>query len=120
MFARSVSVRLKPSSITQFTETFDRDVLPILCKQGGFRHAITLGSEDGLHATAISIWDTKEQAEAYNAGAYPDVVKSLEKVLDGAPKVRLTRVANSTLHTPAAVAAALPSNHEIGPKLPQC
>ena len=106
MFARNVSVRLKANSMTQFTETFDKDVLPILRKQAGFRDEIALASEDGMHVTAISIWETKEQAEAYNTGAYPDVVKSLEKVLDGAPKVRMTKVANSTLHKPAAVAAA--------------
>ena len=106
MFARNVSVRLKPNSLTQFTETFEKDALPILRKQPGFRDEITLASEDGLHVTAISIWETKEQAEAYNAGAYSDVVKSLEKVMDGAPKVRLTKVATSTLHKPAAVVAA--------------
>ncbi len=107
MFARNVSVRLKPNSLTQFSETFDRDVLPMLRKQAGFRDAITLGSDDGLHVTSITIWDSKEQADAYNTGAYPDVVKSLEKVVDGAPKVGLTKVvANSTLHTPVAVAAA--------------
>ena len=106
MFARNVSVRLKPSSITQFTQTFENDVLPILRKQPGFRDEIALASEDGLHVTAISIWETKEQAEAYGTGAYPDVVKALDKVLDGAPKVRLTKVASSTMHKPAAVAAA--------------
>lgn len=106
MFARNVSVRLKPNSIAQFTETFDKEVLPILRKQPGFRDEIALASEDGLHITAISIWDTKEQAETYNTGAYPSVVKSLEKVIDGAPKVRLTKVASSTLPKPAAVAAA--------------
>ncbi len=107
MFARNVSIRLKPNSLTQFTEAFDKDVLPILRKQAGFRDAITLGSDDGLHVTSISIWETKEQAEAYNRGTYRDVVKSLEKVLDGEPKVGLTKVvANSTLHTLVDVAAA--------------
>lgn len=105
MFARHVSARLKANSVTQFTETFDKDVLPMLRKQPGFRDEITMASEDGLHVTAISIWETREQAESYNTGAYPDVLKSLEKVLDGAPKVRLTKVTNSTLHKPAAVAA---------------
>jgi hypothetical protein len=106
MFARNVSVRLKSNSLSQFTQLFDKDVLPILRKQAGFRDEITLASEDGMHVTAISIWETKEQAEAYNVGAYPAVLKSLEKVLDGAPKVRLTKVTNSTLHQLTAVAAA--------------
>jgi heme-degrading monooxygenase HmoA len=106
MFARNVSARLKPNSITQFTETFDKEVVPMLRKQPGFRDEITLASEDGLHVTAISIWDTKEQAEAYNTAGYPEVLKTLDKVLDGAPKVRLSKIASSTVHQPAAVAAA--------------
>lgn len=106
MFARNVSARLKPNSITQFTETFDREVVPMLRKQPGFRDEITLASEDGLHVTAISIWDTKEQAEAYNTAGYPEVLKTLDKVLDGAPKVRLSKIASSTVHMPAAVVAA--------------
>lgn len=106
MFARNVSIRLKSNSLTQFTETFDKDVLPLLRKQPGFRDAITLASDDGLHINAISVWETKEQAEAYNTGAYPAVVKGLEKVLDGEPRVRLTKVASSTLHATAAVVAA--------------
>ena len=88
MFARNVSVRLNPNSLTQFTEKFDKDVLPILRKQAGFRDAITLAS-DGLHVAVISIWETKEQAEAYNTSAYGDVAKAL----DGAPKIHVTKVA---------------------------
>ena len=106
MFARNVSARLKPNSITQFTETFDKEVVPMLRKQPGFRDELTLASDDGLHVTAISIWETKEQAEAYNTAGYPEVLKTLDKVLDGAPKVRLSKIASSTLHKPAAVVAA--------------
>jgi len=106
MFARSVSVRLKPNSLSQFTETFEKDVLPILRKQAGFRDEITLASEDGMDVTAISLWETQAQADAYNAGTYPEVLKRLEKVLDGTPKVRPTKVINSTVHKLASVAAA--------------
>lgn len=105
MFARNVSARLKPNSMTQFTETFDKDVVPMLRKQAGFRDELTLASDDGLHVNAISIWDTKEQAEAYNTTGYPEVLKTLDKVLDGAPKVRLSKITSSTLHKPAVVAA---------------
>jgi len=106
MFARNVSARLKPNSIAQFTETFDKEVVPMLRKQPGFRDELTLASDDGLHVTAISIWETKEQAEAYNTAGYPEVLKALDKVLDGAPKVRLSKIVSSTAHQPAAVVAA--------------
>ena len=43
--------------------------------------------------------------EAYNTAGYPEVLKSLNKVLDGTPKVRVSDVISSTIHKPAAVAA---------------
>jgi hypothetical protein len=53
----------------------------------------------------ISLWDTKEDAEAYNGAGYPDVLKTLSKVLEGTPTVETFEVANSTLHKIAAKAA---------------
>ena len=48
--------------------------------------------------TAISLWDNKANAEAYNNNIYPDVVKTLARVLDGTPKVQSGEVVNSTIH----------------------
>jgi heme-degrading monooxygenase HmoA len=105
MFARNVSVRLKPNTLAQFTTTLNNDVMVILKKQPGFRDEIAFSSDDELHVTAISLWDTKEQAETYNTSAYPQVLKSMEKFTDGEPKVRVNRVLSSTLHKLTAVAA---------------
>jgi heme-degrading monooxygenase HmoA len=105
MFARNVSIKLKPNTFKQFTTTLDTDILTLLKKQPGFRDLLALGSDDELHVTAISLWDTKEQAEAYNTSAYPQVIKSIEPFTDGPPKVRVNKVASSTLHKLAAVAA---------------
>ena len=35
MFARTVRMHLKPNSVTQFTQTMERDVIPLLRKQPG-------------------------------------------------------------------------------------
>jgi hypothetical protein len=48
--------------------------------------------------TAISLWDNKANAEAYNNNIYPDVVKTLARVMDGTPKVQSGEVVNSTIH----------------------
>ena len=97
MFARNVSLRLKATSSIQFAQLFENEVLPLLRKQAGFRDAMTLGYEGELQITAISLWDTKVQADAYNSTSYPAVLKILEPVLDGAPKVRIANVITSTL-----------------------
>ena|SRR2546423_8069995 len=108
MIARSVSIRLKPNMLKDFNQTLEKEVIPMLRKQAGFRDEVAFASDDTTYVTAISLWDSKEQAEAYNSSAYPAVLKNLEKFLDGQPKVRVSNVISSTSHklTAAAVVAA--------------
>jgi heme-degrading monooxygenase HmoA len=97
VFARNVSLRLKASSAVQFAQLFQTEVVSVLRQQPGFRHAIVLGYEGEMQVTAISLWDTKVAADAYNSAAFPSVLKILEPVLDGVPKVRIANVITSTL-----------------------
>jgi hypothetical protein len=105
MFARNVSLRLKPNTLSEFTRIFDKEVLPMLQKQSGFRDEILFAVPGGLDVVAISLWDTKDYAEAYNTAGYTEVLKILDKVLDGTPKVQVSDVISSTIHKPVAVAA---------------
>ena len=105
MFARNVSLRLKPNTLSEFTRIFDKEVLPVLQKQSGFRDEILFAIPGGLDVVAISLWDTKDYAEAYNTAGYTEVLKILDKVLDGTPKVQVSDVISSTIHKPVAVAA---------------
>jgi hypothetical protein len=106
MYARNVAVRLKPNTLSDFTKTFETNVLPILRRQKGFPDEITFAMPGGTDVIAISLWDTKENAEAYNTSGYPEVMKSLERFLDGSPKLRVSDVISSTLHKAAVVVAA--------------
>ncbi len=106
MFVRNVAIHLKPNALGEFTQILDNEVLPILRKQTGFRDEIAFSTTPtGMDVIAISLWDTKKQAEAYDATGYPEVLKSLNKVLDGAPKLHFSDVISSTLHKNAAIAA---------------
>jgi hypothetical protein len=105
MFARNVSLRLKPNTLSEFTRIFDKEVIPMLRKQSGVRDEIKFAVPGDLDVVAISLWDTKEYAEAYKSAGYPEVLKILDKVLDGAPKMQVSDVISSTIHKPAAVAA---------------
>lgn len=106
MFARSVSIHLKPNSVAEFTQLIERESLPTLRKQKGFQDEITFVVPGGSEAVAISLWDKKENAEAYSRDAYPGVLKTLGKVVEGTPQVRTYEVCNSTFHKIAAQAAA--------------
>ena len=106
MFARNVSMHLKASSLAEFTQLLEKEVIPMLRKQKGFRDEITFSIPGGTDVIAISLWDSKENAETYNKAGYPEALKSLAKVLDGTPNVRISDVVNSTFHKIAAPVAA--------------
>src|SRR5712672_466831 len=65
MFARNVRMQLKPNSTAQFTQTLEKEILPVLRKQEGFQDEVTFIVPNGNEAIAISFWQTKENAEAY-------------------------------------------------------
>jgi heme-degrading monooxygenase HmoA len=98
MFARKVSLHLKPNAAKDFTAKLDSDVIPLLRKQNGFRDEITFTAKDGKEAVGISLWDSKESAEAYERGSYPKVLKMLDQVAEGTPCVEAYEVSNSTFH----------------------
>ena len=106
MFARSVSIRLRPNSAAEFTQTIETDILPLLRKQKGFEDALTFIVSDGAEAVATSLWDRKENADVYSRDGYASVLKSLAKVIEGTPTVRTYEVSNSTFHKIAAAVAA--------------
>jgi hypothetical protein len=98
MYARNVTLQLKPNSATEFTRTLETDVLPVLRKQHGFKDEITFVAPNGTEALAISLWESKENAEAYGRNTYPAVLTSLAKVVQGTPEVDSYQVSNSTFH----------------------
>ncbi len=102
MFARTVRMQLKPNSVAEFTLTIEKEVIPILRKQQGFKDEITFLPSDGKEAVGISLWEQKENADAYSRGAYPEVLKAMAKVVEGTPQVQTSEVSNSTWHKIAA------------------
>lgn len=102
MYARNVSMHLKPHTAVEFTQTFEKDVLPLMRKQLGFKDEISFVAADRSQAVAISLWDRKESADNYARTFYPQVLTTLAKVVDGTPKVEAYEVSNSTFHKIAA------------------
>lgn len=102
MYARNVTLQLRPDTSGEFTRTLENDVLPMLRKQNGFKDEITFLAADGKQALAISLWDVKENAETYNRETYPAVLTRLAKVVEGTPRVESYEVSNSTFHKIAA------------------
>ena len=106
MFARNVSIHLKSNTLSDYTRMFDKDVLPLLRKQKGFKDEITFAGPGGVNVTTISLWENKIDAEAYNTNAYPEVLKTLARFIEGTPKVQTSDVVTSTFYKIAAHATA--------------
>jgi hypothetical protein len=106
MFARNVSIHLKSNMLSDYTRTFDQDVLPLLRKQKGFKDEITFAGPGGVDVTAISLCENKTDAEAYNTNAYPQVLKTMARFIEGTPKVQTSDVVTSTFHKIAVAVAA--------------
>ena len=104
MYARNVSFRLKSSMQSDYTRTFESQILPLLHKQKGFKDEITLCNPGTTDVVSISLWENKSNADDYNARTYPQVLKTLDKVIDGTPQVHTYETVISTFHhVPAAV-----------------
>jgi heme-degrading monooxygenase HmoA len=106
MFARKVSMQLKPGGAAEFKQKIESEIIPLLRKQDGFLDEITFLYPSGKEVHAFSLWETAEDAEAYNRGAYPEVTKVLASVVQGSPRVQTYEVLNSTFHKIAALAVS--------------
>jgi heme-degrading monooxygenase HmoA len=106
MFTRHVIMQLKPNTAAEFTDIVEGKIIPLLRKQKGFRDEITFVAPDRSEAIAISFWDTKDAAEAYNLTGYPEVLKNLANLVEGTPRVGTAELATSTLHKLAAAKTA--------------
>ena len=102
MFARHVSMRVKPNTLAELNRTIENEVIPLLQKQKGFRDEVVLTNLGGTEAIAIGFWDERENVEAYNRDTYPEVKKLLAKVIEGNPLVQTYEVSRSTFHKIAA------------------
>jgi len=106
MFARYVTMRVKSGNLAEFNRILEKEVIPVLQRQRGFRDEIVLTNPGGTEAVGISIWEQKENAETYNREKFPEIQQLLTKVLEGIPQVKTYEVSHSTVHKIAAHATA--------------
>ena len=89
MFARNAHFRMKSLTMAEeFARTFENEILPLLRRQEGFKGEITFSNPGSLEHIAISLWENKSHADAYETDVYPQVLKILSRVINGTPKIR--------------------------------
>lgn len=106
MFARKVSLRLRPDAAAQFLQKMEVEIIPLLRKQKGFLDELILLSRGGKEIYAYSFWESSEDAERYDGTAFRDVTDLITGLVEGAVRVHTYVVASSTFHKIAAAAAS--------------
>jgi hypothetical protein len=88
MFSRHVSIHLKPICFPITRKAFEKEVLPLLRQENGFKDETTFAGPGGVDVTAISLWENKTDAEAYNTNTYPRVLKTMARFIERTPRFR--------------------------------
>jgi len=104
MYARNVSFGLKPNMQAEMARVFENQILPLLREQKGFKEEITLCNTGSVDAVCISLWESKTDADHYNDNTYPEVLKTLAKVIEGTPRLHTYDAVISTFHVVPAAA----------------
>jgi len=98
MFARHITLWLKPNVAKEFAARFEREILPLLKKQKGFVDELLLFTPDKKEVVAISLWEKKEDAEIYRRGLYPKIENMMEEFIEGVPVIKNYEAEYSTIH----------------------
>src|SRR3989442_1614055 len=104
MIARILSLQLKPNASAAFVELFEKTVVPTLREQKGFKDEMLFVVPGGPEVVAVSLWESRQDAEAYERATYPQLLKALADVIERAPVVGTFQLAYSTLHERGAAA----------------
>jgi len=104
MFARQVSLRLKSNMLSDYTRTFESEILPLLRKQRGSKDEIALSNPGSPDVVAISLWENKADAETYNTNTFPNVLNIAKGMIEGTPRVQTFEIVTATFHNVAVTA----------------
>lgn len=99
MFVRALHMKLKPGGGKGLARAAEEEIVPILKKFAGFAGEFTLVSTDGKEALGVSLWQRREDAEAYNREGTPKTLKIVEKFTEGKSVPQIYDVSHSTIET---------------------
>ena len=97
MFARAVSIKMKPDCEEELTRIFEQEVIPRFRQEGDFLGLLAFIRPDGTEALSLSLWEQKESA-GVDCPTSLSALTALARVVRGTPSVQIYKVSNSTLY----------------------
>lgn len=98
MYAQMLKGQLKPEKIDFVTQTMEKEVIPLLRKQHGFRDELSFFDRNVKEGYQISLWENKADLEKYEREVYPKVRDKISAAFVKQPVSHDYEVSNSTWH----------------------
>ena len=80
MYTHRVRIQLKPNSFIELSQKIQTEIMPALQLQKGFCSGVTSIDTKWSAATEDTLWETMEDAEAYDLVGYPEIKKIISKI----------------------------------------
>lgn len=85
LYVRILSMRIQPGKMSEFLETYISKILPVLRTTKGCRYSyLSESANDDDETISLTIWDSKETADEYEAsGTFDLLVRNVKHLLSG-------------------------------------
>lgn len=103
MFVLVATTTVKPNKGEAFAQAYGQHWLSSFRAQAGFKDELLFIGPGRPDVVAISLWDSRETAEAYRRDAWPGLLSAVAGIIDRVD-VRTFQLAHSTLHAPGVAA----------------
>jgi heme-degrading monooxygenase HmoA len=78
MYVRLTSLKVEPQKVAELKQIYQSEIIPTLQKVEGCRYAFLVESPDAGEAISVTIWDSREHAEAYEqSGLFDSLVEKV-------------------------------------------
>ncbi len=83
MYLRIASAKIQPGKFEALKKVYTDEIIPALLATDGCRYAYLVGGmQDSLETLSVTLWDSKEQADAYEqSGRYAQLVDKVAPML---------------------------------------
>ncbi len=102
MYVRLTSHKVDPAKLSDFKQIYQTEIIPALYKVNGCRYAFLVESAQEGEAISVTVWDSKDHAEAYEqSGTFDRLVDKLRPTLSQVYqwKMKLSEEAHTTTVT---------------------
>ena len=98
MHARVTTVGTKPETVDEWTQIYQRDIVPVIASQKGFKGVYLFIDHSTGDGISLTLWDSEADAEAYDrSGTYQAQVEKLRQFFTATPSLKTYETAVQAL-----------------------